>query len=139
MNSRLNMSLRERKGMAYDIESSYNTFSDTGLFSVYFGTDNDNFEKALRIVYNEFNLLREKKLGTLQLVKAQKQLIGQLAIASENHEDLMLSIGKTYLYYNQVDPFRVVYKKIEAVTAAQILEVANEILDQAKLSCLIYK
>jgi predicted Zn-dependent peptidase len=139
MNSRLNLALRERKGMAYNIESSYNAFSDTGLFNVYFGTDNDNFEKALQVVYSEFNLLRQKKLGTLQLIKAQKQLIGQLAIAGENHEDLMLSIGKTFLFYNQVDPFSVVFKKIEAITAEQIQEVANEILDPAQMSCLIYR
>jgi predicted Zn-dependent peptidase len=139
MNSRLNLALRERKGMAYNIESSYNAFSDTGLFNVYFGTDNDNFEKALQVVYNEFNLLRQKKLGPLQLIRAKKQLIGQLAIAGENHEDLMLSIGKTFLFYNQVDPFSVVFKKIESITAEQILEVANEILDPARMSILIYR
>jgi predicted Zn-dependent peptidase len=139
MNSRLNLALRERKGMAYNIESSYNAFSDTGLFNVYFGTDNDNFEKALQVVYNEFNLLRQKKLGTLQLKRAQKQLIGQLAIAGENHEDLMLSIGKTFLFYNQVDPFPVVFRKIETITAEQIQDVANEILDPASMSILIYR
>ena len=139
MNSRLNLALRERKGMAYNIESSYNSFSDTGLFNVYFGTDNENFEKALDIIYKEFRILREKKLGSLQLVRAQRQMIGQLAIAGENHEELMLTIGKTFLFYNQVDPFRVVYKKIEAVTAEQILEVAHEILDPAQMSLLIYR
>lgn len=139
MNSRLNLALREREGMAYNIESSYNSFSDTGLFTVYFGTDNDNYDKALEVIYREFRLLREKKLGTLQLSRAQRQLTGQLAIAGENHEDLMLTIGKTYLFYNQVDPFHVVYKKIEAVTAEQILEVANEILDPARMSRLIYR
>jgi predicted Zn-dependent peptidase len=66
-------------------------------------------------------------------------MIGQLAIAGENHEELMLTIGKTFLFYNQVDPFRVVYKKIEAVTAEQILEVAHEILDPAQMSLLIYR
>jgi predicted Zn-dependent peptidase len=138
-NSRLNLSLRERKGMAYNIESTYHSFSDTGLFSVYFGTDNDNFEKALQVVYKEFQLLREKKLGILQMIRSQKQLIGQLAIAGENHEDLMLTIGKTFLFYNQIDPFSVVYRKIEAVTAGQILDVANEILDPERMSLLIYR
>jgi predicted Zn-dependent peptidase len=139
MNSRLNLSLRERKGMAYNIESSYNTFSDTGLFNVYFGTEDENFEKALQVVYQEFRLLREKKLGSLQMSRAQKQLIGQLAIAGENHEDLMLSLGKTYLFYNQVDPFREVFRKIESITPEQIQEVANEILDPARMSCLVYR
>lgn len=139
MNSRLNLSLRERKGMAYNIESSYNAFSDTGLFNVYFGTENENFEKALQVVYQEFRLLREKKLGSLQMSRAQKQLIGQLAIAGENHEDLMLSLGKTYLFYNQVDPFREVFRKIEAITPEQILEVANEILNPDQMSLLVYR
>jgi len=138
MNSRLNLSLRERKGMAYNIESSYNAFSDTGLFNVYFGTDNDNFDKALQVVYNEFRLVREKKLGSLQMSRAKKQLIGQLAIAGENHEDLMLSLGKTYLFYNQVDPFREVFRKIEAITPEQILEVANEILEPSGMSRIVY-
>jgi predicted Zn-dependent peptidase len=139
MNSRLNLSLRERKGMAYNVESSYNSFSDTGLFSVYFGTDNENFEKALQLVYKEFRVLREKQLGTLQLIRAQKQLIGQLAIAGENHEDLMLTLGKTYLFYDNVDPFDVVFKKIEAITQAQILEVANQILDPGNMCRLVYQ
>jgi predicted Zn-dependent peptidase len=139
MNSRLNLALRERKGMAYNIESSYNTYSDTGLFSVYFGTDNDNFEKALQVVYKEFQLLREKKLGTMQLTRAQKQLIGQLAIAGENREDLMLTIGKSYLFYNRVDPMKTVFEKIEAITANQIMEVANEILNPERMSLLTYR
>ncbi len=139
MNSRLNLSLRERKGMAYNVESSYNSYSDTGLFSVYFGTDNDNFERALQVVYKEFQLLREKKLGTMQLTRAKKQLIGQLAIAGENREDLMLTIGKSYLFYNRVDPMKMVFEKIEAITANQIIEVANEILNPSRMSLLTYR
>jgi predicted Zn-dependent peptidase len=139
MNSRLNLALRERKGLAYNVESSYNTFSDTGLFNVYFGTDNDNFEKALQIVFKEFELLRKSKLGTLQLIRAKKQFIGQLAIAGENREDLMLTIGKSYLFYNKVDPMSVVFEKIDAITADQLLEVANEILNPERMSRLIYR
>lgn len=139
MNSRLNLALRERKGMAYNIESSYNTFSDTGLFNVYFGTDIENYEKALQTIYSEFRLLREKMLGTLQLSRAKKQLIGQLAISGENREDMMLTIGKSFLFYNHVDPLPVVFQKIEAVTATQIIEVANEILDPARMSIMLYR
>jgi predicted Zn-dependent peptidase len=76
MNSRLNMALRERKGMAYNIESGYTAYTDTGLFNVYFGTDHENLEKAIGPCFKEFKLLREKKLGVLQLSKAQKQLDG---------------------------------------------------------------
>lgn len=139
MNSRLNLALRERKGLAYNVESSYNAFSDTGLFNVYFGTDTDNFEKALQIVYKEFETLRKYKLGTLQLTRAKNQLIGQLAISGENREDLMLTIGKSYLFYNHVDPMSVVFGKIGNITSGQLIEVANEILDPQHMSRLIYQ
>ncbi|MEZ5103601.1 MAG: pitrilysin family protein [Draconibacterium sp.] len=138
MNSRLNLSLRERKGMAYNIESGYTSYTDTGLFNVYFGTDKENFEKALSIVKKEFKLLRETKLGDVQLSKAKKQLMGQIAISTESHDDFMLAIGKSYLLFNKVDPLKVVFEKIEGITASQLLEVANEVLNEEQLSTLVY-
>ena len=139
MNSRLNLALRERKGMAYNIESGYTAYSDTGLFSVYFGTEYENLEKAINIVLKEFKLLREKNLGSLQLSKAQKQLMGQIAISSENYEDLMLAIGKSYLVFNKVDTIQTILKKIEKVTPSDLMEVANQVLDEKRMSLLIYK
>lgn len=139
MNSRLNMALRERNGMAYNIESSYTPYTDTGILMVYFGTENNNLEKAFKLIHKEFNLLREKTMGPNQLMKAQKQLIGQLAISSENREDLMLNIGRSLLYFDKVDPLSKVYEKIENITAGEIMEVANEILNKENLSTLIYK
>ncbi|VAW23332.1 hypothetical protein MNBD_BACTEROID01-2924 [hydrothermal vent metagenome] len=138
MNSRLNLALRERNGIGYNIESNYTAYTDTGLFCVYFGTDKENLEKAIRIVYKEFQKLRQGTLGALQLAKAKRQLIGQLAIAAENREELMLTIGRSYLLYDKVDPMAKVFEKIEAVTAAQVMEVANMILDEHKLSQLVY-
>ncbi len=138
MNSRLNLALRERKGMAYNVESGYTAYSDTGLFNVYFGTDKENFERAVSIVKKEFKQLRENKLGDVQLSKAKKQLIGQIAISTESHDDLMLAIGKSYMLYNRVDPLKVVFEKIEEITANDILEVANQILDEKQLSTLVY-
>lgn len=139
MNSRLNMALRERKGMAYNIESGYTAYTDTGLFNVYFGTDHENLEKAINLVLKEFKLLREKKLGILQLSKAQKQLMGQIAISTENREDLMLTIGKSFLLFNKVDTVQTIFRKIEAITPLDLLEVANEILDEKQMSRLVYK
>ncbi len=138
MNSRLNMALRERNGMAYNIESGYTAYSDTGLFNVYFGTEHENLEKAIHIVLKEFKILREKNLGILQLSKAQKQLMGQIAISSENYEDLMLGIGKSYLIFNEVDTIQTILRKIEAVTPFDLIEVANEVLDEKQLSTLVY-
>jgi predicted Zn-dependent peptidase len=139
MNSRLNMALRERKGMAYNIESGYTAYTDTGLFNVYFGTDHENLEKAISLVLKEFKLLREKKLGVLQLSKAQKQLMGQIAISTENREDLMLTIGKSYLLFNKVDTVQTIFKKIEAISPIDLLEVANMVLDESQMSRLVYK
>lgn len=139
MNSRLNLALRERRGMAYNVESNYTAYSDTGLFNVYFGTDRENLEKALSLVQKEFDMLRNAKLGALQLSNAKKQLIGQIAISTESHEDMMLTIGKSYLLYDKVDPLRVVFKKIEEITAEQLLEVSNIVLDKNQMSTLIYQ
>lgn len=139
MNSRLNLSLRERNGLAYNVESSYTSYSDTGQFNVYFGTDRENLEKAIRLVRKEFSLLKEKKLGTLQLSKAKKQLIGQLAISSEDRDDLMLTLGKSFLLYNKVDSLEKIYRQIEQISGQMILEIANEILDEKSMSTLIYE
>jgi predicted Zn-dependent peptidase len=138
MNSRLNMSLRERKGLAYNIESGYTAYTDTGLFNVYFGTDHSTLDKAIDLVLKEFKLLQEKKLGVLQLSKAQKQLMGQIAISTESHDDLMLSVGKSYLLFNKVDSMPIIFKKIEAITPSDLMEVANEVLDAKQMSRLVY-
>ena len=138
MNSRLNLSLRERNGMAYNVESNYTAFSDTGQFNVYFGTDKENLDKAIRLVKKEFRLIREKRMGSLQLSKAKKQLIGQIAISSENRDDLMLTLGKSFLLYNKIDSLPDIYREIEGISDSLLLEIANEVLEEKALSTLIY-
>ena len=139
MNSRLNMALRERNGMAYNVEAGYTGFFDTGEFSVYFGTDKENLDQALWLVNKELRKMKETPLGVVQLSRAKKQLIGQLAISTENHEDLMLSIGKSCLFFNQVDNLETIFKKIEGIESQEILEIANEIFDEPQNSILIYQ
>ncbi|HYQ56830.1 MAG TPA: pitrilysin family protein [Draconibacterium sp.] len=139
LNSRLNLALRERRGMAYNVESGYSAYSDTGLFNVYFGTDKENLNKAVSLVYKEFELLRSTKMGAVQLSRAKKQLIGQIAVSTESREDLMLTIGKSFLLFDKVDPLREVFKKIDAISAEEVLEVANIVLDKNQMSTLIYK
>jgi predicted Zn-dependent peptidase len=139
MNSRLNMSLRERHGCSYNIESSYSPFSDTGIFAIYFGSDKENMGKSIRLAHKEFELLKNKKMGAFQLSKAKKQLIGQLAIASEHNENQMISIGKSFLVFGKVDSLEEINRKIEAISADELLETANEILDADKLSMIIFK
>jgi predicted Zn-dependent peptidase len=133
------MSLRERNGIAYNLESSYTAYSDTGTLTIYFGTDPENLEKALSLIGKEIRLLQDKALGDLQLSKARKQLIGQLAMSQENHEDLMLAIGKSMLVFNKVESLDDIYKKISEITASQLLDMANRILKPDHLSRLIYQ
>ena len=139
MNSRLNMVLRERNGMAYNVESSYTGYFDTGEFTVYFGTDKENMDQALKLVNREFRKIKEQPMGILQMSRAKKQIIGQLAISTENREDLMLSIGKSYLFFNRVDSLEVIFEKIESIQSNDILEMANELFDEPHSSILIYK
>jgi len=139
MNSRLNMALRERNGMAYNVESSYTGYFDTGEFSVYFGTDKENLDQALHLVNKEFRKMKEIPMGSVQLSRAKKQLIGQLAISTENREDLMLSIGKSLLFFDRVDSLEVIFEKIHQLSSQDIQEMANEIFDESQSSVLIFQ
>jgi predicted Zn-dependent peptidase len=139
LNSRLNLSLREKNGFAYNVESSYNPYCDTGVFSIYFGTDSHNLDKSIKIAESELNRLRSVKLGAIQLSKAKNQIKGYLARGYENHESLMLSLGKSLLVFNKIDSIEDVCEKIDIVTSSEILETANEVFDRSKLSTLIYK
>ena len=138
MNSRLNMILREKRGISYNIEANYSPYEDTGNFNIYFGSDKGNIERALGLIYKEFENLKTHKLGPIQLNRIKKQLIGQIAIGSEIHSNMLLTMGKTYLIYNQVETLKQTIAEVQSVTAEQILEVANEILNKEKFSSLIY-
>lgn len=139
LNSRLNLSLREKNGLAYNVESSYNPYFDTGIFTIYFGTDKKLLDKSIEICLKELKKLRNEKLGTIQLSKARNQMKGYLARGYENHESLMLNIGKSMLVFNQVDSFEYLCTEIDEITSLDILEIANQILEPSQLSTLIYQ
>jgi predicted Zn-dependent peptidase len=139
LNSRLNMSLREKSGLAYNIESGYNAYSDTGVFSIYFGTESKNLEKCVSMAGKELARLRNVTLGTMQISKAKNQIKGYLARGYENHESLMLSLGKSMLVFNSIDTLEELCSKIDKITSSQLLETANEIFEPSRLSMLIYK
>jgi predicted Zn-dependent peptidase len=139
LNSRLNLSLREKNGLAYNVESNYNAYSDTGIFSIYFGTDRQNLSRSISIAKRELDKLRSTGLGSLQLSKAKNQIKGYLARGYENHESLMLSLGKSILVFNRIDTLEDICKKIDAITSPELLDIANEVFDPSKLSVLIYK
>lgn len=139
MISRLNLALRERKGYSYNIESSYTPYSDVGLFTVYFSTDKAFLEKCFDEIHKEFDLLRNKPLGTIQLKKAKQQIYGQLAISYESNENQMLSAGKSFLVYDRVDTLEEIISKIESITAKDLMDIANDVLNKDYLSTLIYR
>ena len=139
MNSRLNVILREKNGLVYHVESNVTAYTDTGIFSVYFGTDPKNRNRAMDLTEKVFASLRTTKLTTTQLAAAKKQAIGQLGVAGDNNESLFLGLGKSFLHYNRYEPLPDIFAKIEKVTATQIIETANDILPPAKLFKLIYE
>ncbi|MDR3193936.1 MAG: insulinase family protein [Tannerella sp.] len=139
MNSRLNVSLREKGGLAYQVESCITSYTDTGVFSVYFGAAPGNRERGLRLVENELRRLRECRLSDFQLSAAKKQLIGQLGIASDQKENLFLGLGKTFLHRDRYEPLTEVFRKVDGVTAQQLQDIANELFDPERLFTLIYE
>lgn len=139
LNSRLNMAVREKHGFCYNIESHYQPFSDSGIFSVYFGTDPDFVSKTHDLVLKEFERLRHNNLGTLSLKRAKQQLAGQVAISFESNLSEMLVIGKSLLLFDRVDSIEEINSKIEAVTPSMMLEAANEVLAPGQLSTLFFK
>ncbi len=139
MNSRLSLALRERHGLTYNNESNYTAYSDAGIFSIYFGTDSEHYEQALNIVKQELNLLRNKKLSPIQLNTVKKQVEGQLAIAGESNMATMMAMGKSFLLQNHYESIEQILSKINDITASQLLEIANEVFDEAMMGMLVFK
>lgn len=138
MNSRLNMAIREKHGIAYNIESSYAPLSDTGVFAIYLGTDVSSLEKSIGLVHRELEKLRNGHLGTMQLHTGKRQLTGQLAIGMESHQNDMLSMGKSVLLYNRVEGLKEICQKVNDVSAAEIMEAANLVFAPERLSMLTF-
>jgi predicted Zn-dependent peptidase len=139
MNSRLSLALRERNGLTYQCESNYTPYSDSGIISIYFGTDQSLYPKALEIIHKELDKLRTQKLTKIQLHTVQKQLIGQLAIAQESNLGQMLVIGKSFLLQNKFDPIETIIDRIRSTTAEELIAIANEVFDPAGLSMLTFR
>ena len=139
MNSRLNVSLRERRGLVYNVESNLTSYTDTGTFCIYFGCDPADLDYCTRLVYKELKRLRDARMTSSQLAAAKKQLIGQIGVASDNNENNALGMGKTFLHYNKCETSEAVFHRIEQLTSEALLEVANEMFAEDYLSTLIYR
>lgn len=136
-NSLLNVELRERRGLTYNIEASYTPYSDTGVVAIYFGSDQSNTEQCIELVEKQLKQLSTEKLTTRRLSMAKKQFIAQLAIAGENKESYMLSAGKSLLVHDGIDTMEELYAKIRSLTASDLTAVAEATFND--LSRLIFK
>ncbi len=136
-NSRLNVSLREKNGLSYNIEASYTPYNDCGLAAIYFSSDHSNADHCRELIDRELDALRRTKLTPRQLSMAKRQFLAQMAISMESNEGYMLGAGKSFLVHDDIDTMEDVYKKVATVTADRIAEAAEEVFSD--MSTLIYK
>src|SRR5690606_19869065 len=118
--------------------SNYSAFSDTGIFTIYLGTDPDKIDKAEQLLFKELKKLRQKKLGTIQLQQAKRKFIGQIALGEENRTGVITSMAKNILEYGYIETLEQIFSRINDVSAAHIEVIANEMLLPGELSRLIF-
>ena len=138
LNSRLNLSLREQKGLVYTVESQYVPLSDTGYWCVYFAADPQNVSSCMELVMAELRKLREEKLSSSQLQRALTQLHGQMAISAENQENNVLAMAKQMLYFGSAPTWQDTFLKVSATTPSMLLDVANDLFASPSVSVLTY-
>lgn len=138
MNSRLNLALREKHGLVYNIEANLTSFTDCGLFSIYFATEKKQLKRSIDLVQKELKKLRENSLGIGQLHTCKQQLMGQLAMAEESNMNYMQMMGKSLLDLGQIDSLAAIFDQIQQVSSQELLEIANEMFSDQNLSTLIY-
>ncbi len=139
MNSLLNVSLREKRGYVYTVESAVTSYTDAGLFTIYFGTDHRYTQRCVDLVKRELKRLREERLSTIRLLAAKRQFMGQIEVSSDHSENVALALGKSFLRYGHFDSLAEVAALVERITADDLLAVANELFAEDKLSMLIYE
>ena len=139
MNARLNLSLRERHGLVYTVESTMATYGDTGIWSIYFGCDHHDINRCRKLVRHELDRLMQKPLTLQQLIAAKRQLKGQLAIACDNHEQFALDFGRSYLHHGHERDLETLYQRIDAITAEELQTVACDLFAPDHMTTLIIK
>ena len=139
LNSRLNLNIREKYGYTYYLDASYTPFEECAQWAIYLSTDIKNLDKTISLVYKELKKLKEQTLTTVQLDKAKKQIMGQMALANENTSGMLHVIAKSYLLFDRIDTLPHLYKQVEKVTSTQLRDIANEMFDEDKLSRLVYR
>lgn len=138
MSNILNLNIREKYGIAYTIESNYSLYSDTGLFSIYFGTDDEKVDKTLKLVEKELKKLKEQELSEQVLERCKNKFKGQIALAEENRMSLIIAEAKNILDYDRVVGLQEVFDKIDQVNSKEIREIANDVFSKENLSSLSF-
>ena len=138
MNSRLNVALRERRGLVYTVESSLTAYTDTGAWTTYFGCDHDDVEHCCRLVSAELNRLTDSPLSPAALQAAKRQLKGQAALSWENGENVAIAMGRSLLHMGCVQTLESFCEKVDNLTSSQLLDVAQEIFLSSRLLTLVY-
>ncbi len=138
MNSRLSMRIREKHGIAYQIDSSYVPFSDAGVFSIYLGTEKENLTKTKALIWKELRLLRDKPITSKQLHEAKRQLIGQIALSQDSGSAIMFNLAKSWMLFGKIDSLAELFEKINEISVADIQDTAQEIFDESRMSSLTY-
>ena len=139
MNAKLNLALREHNGLVYTVESTMVAYGDTGTWSIYFGCDEHDVKRCLRLVRKELDKFMQKPLSDAQLKAAKKQIKGQIGVACDNRENFALDFGKSFLHYGWEKNVDRLYEQVDEITAAQIQAVAHELFDKDRLTTLIFK
>lgn len=138
LNSRLTLSIREKYGYSYSVEANYTPYMDVGFWTIYLGTDKKNVGKSLNLVRKELKLLREKKMGILQLNRSKEQLKGHIALSLDGNSGLMLGLGKSLLMFNQIDTISDIYTEIDKLTASELLNISNEYFIEENFNELVF-
>ena len=139
MNAKLNLALREHNGLVYTVESTMVSYGDTGTWSIYFGCDEHDVKRCLRLVRKELDKFMQKPLSDAQLKAAKKQIQGQIGVACDNRENFALDFGKSFLHYGWEKNVDRLYEQVDEITAAQIQAVAQELFDKDRLTTLIFR
>ncbi len=137
MNARLNLSLRERHGLVYTVESSMVSYCDTGVWAIYFGCDPKDVGRCLKLVRKELDRVIQKPLSDTQLRAVKKQIKGQIGVACDNRESFALDFGKSYLHYGWERDLNSLFRHIDEVTAESMQQVAAELMQQERLTTLV--
>lgn len=139
MNAKLNLALREHNGLVYTVESTMVAYGDTGVWSIYFGCDEHDVKRCLRLVRKELDKFMLKPLSEAQLKAAKKQIKGQIGVACDNRENFALDFGKSFLHYGWEKNVDRLYEQVDEITAEQIQAVAQELFDKDRLTTLIFR